>query len=208
MVAAVSQGVNVAEGRGAGGKDLVLRTKTEPRCKICMSPHRIAIEKLIIMRSNQEDNTDGQRVTRQYIMDFAQKEWGLYLTRENIDTHSEKHLGFKQAMEKTKRELGRQSDKLLQMTVLTEILADLDVDRALDEVIARGIKNMREEDGASITVDHLLKAIDSKKKHSSSSPVDALVDAAARAMNVVLDGVEKPKPEVIEGVVIEVQEEV
>lgn len=190
-----------------GGKLIAIRTKTEPRCKICMSPRRIEIEKLLVKRKNREKSEGGELVALPYIMRYAQKEWGLSLTEENLKGHEEKHFGYSQQVENAARQIARQSDVLLQTAVLTEILADLDVDKVLDEVIGRGLRNLREVDGASITVDHLLKAIDSKRKSGTASAIDSLVDAAAFSVTVKLEPIGRVQAPIIDAEIIEEENE-
>jgi hypothetical protein len=67
---------------------------------------------------------------------------------------------------------------------------------------------MREDGGATVTVDHTLKALDMKLKRSTANAVDALVDVAARAANIGLDVMEKEVGRLVDVEPIEEAEEV
>jgi hypothetical protein len=147
-----------------------------------------------------------EKVTYGFIIDYAMKQWNFYLTMENLQNHLENHFQIKKMQKRAADKIARASDKLARTAVVAEILAELNAEDALNEVMAYGLKNMREDEGVSVTVDHLLKAADLKLKRSNASAIDAFVDLAARAANIGMDILEEERGKLVdieEGEVVE-----
>jgi hypothetical protein len=183
-------------------------SKTEPRCKICMHPKRLQIEQLLVMRARGERyGPEQKKVTYPYVIELAQELWGLRLTEENIENHEARHFQVKKAIKRAKEQVANASDKLVKQAVIAEILQELNAEDVLDEVMAYGLKNLREEEGASVTVDHLLKATDQKLRRTQSAQLAELVDVTARAAKIGLDQLEKQAGTLVDVEEAEVEEE-
>lgn len=179
------------------GSELVhIPTRTEPRCKICTHHKRLEIEKLLVMQHKHECFGE-EKVTYQFIIDYAMKTWDFYLTLENLQNHLDSHFQLKKMAKRAADKVNRASDKLAKSAVLSEIMAELNAEDALNEVMAFGLKNMREDEGVSVTVDHLLKAADLKLKRSNASAIDAFVDLAARAATIGMDILEEERGKIV-----------
>lgn len=185
-----------------------IRTKTEPRCKICLHPKRIEIEQMMVLQARKERNEEtGHLWTIDDIQAYALKHWDFVITDENYRNHIEKHFCIRESVQKAARMVAKQSDKLLQTTVLTEILADLQTDAVLEEIIAFGVKNMRDDEGASITPDLMLKAIQEKNKRREDDEFKDMLALGARAANIGLDVLEQQQGSLIDIEEVEVEEE-
>lgn len=69
----------------------VLRIRDEPKCKICQSEQRDAIDALLELRANRGKDDAGRTVNEQYVRD-RMAEWGIpNPTRENVVVHWKKH---------------------------------------------------------------------------------------------------------------------
>ena len=166
---------------------VLVAATTERRCKICRDANRVDVDRLLIMRSRRESDDEGNRVNLEYIQAYALAKWGLELTKENIVVHFKKHVKYQENLDKVARRVGRESDKMMKTAVLQEVARGISNDDVLKEIIVSGLENMRSASGATVSVDHVLKAIDMQMKKSTSAAMDALVDAAAQAVGVCVD---------------------
>ena len=183
-------------------------SKTEPRCKICMHPKRLQIEQLLVMRARGERyGPEQKKVTYPYVIELAQELWGLRLTEENIENHEARHFQVKKAIKRAKERVANASDKLQKEAVVAEILQEYGAEGAVDQIWAMGLRNIFEDDGASITVDHTLKALDMKLKRSQSAQLAEFVDITARAAKLGLDHFEKQNGTLVDVEEAEVEEE-
>jgi hypothetical protein len=173
-----------------------------------MHPKRLQIEQLLVMRARGERyGPEQKKVTYPYVIELAQELWGLRLTEENIENHEARHFQVKKAIKRAKEQVANASDKLVKQAVIAEILQELNAEDVLDEVMAYGLKNLREEEGASVTVDHLLKATDQKLRRTQSAQLAELVDVTARAAKIGLDQLEKQAGTLVDVEEAEVEEE-
>lgn len=183
-------------------------SRTEPRCKICMHPKRLQIEQLLVMRARGERyGPEQKKVTYPYVIELAQELWGLRLTEENIENHEARHFQVKKAIKRAKERVASASDRLAKQAVVEEILQEFNAEDALDEIAAYGLKNIREDEGASITPDHTLKALDLKLKRTQSAQLAEFVDITARAAKIGLDQLEKQAGTLVDVEEAEVEEE-
>lgn len=158
--------------------------KTEGRCKICTHPKRLTLEALMVKQVNRESDDDGKRVTRAYIIGYAAREFGLRLTMENILGHQSKHFRYQESVNRMVGQLDGQSSRLLQVAAATEALGRVDRKALLDEFVVLGMGHIRDNDGATITPDLVLRAIDLQRKEGESGGVPDVWRAAAGAIQV------------------------
>ena len=190
-----------------------VQIKTEPRCKICSSPHRAEIEDLLCIRSDRATAwVEGkeQKVTAELLEEMAPRKWGITLNRVNMKRHLANHFrkGSPADMAGIKFEGGGEVARQMNAGELVHVAAD----EALDEVIDIGMALIREKP-EKVTVDHLLKAIGEKTKRKSDESRDKLLEglgaaiaASAGATKAVAEKLPDPSPPpAIEPVVVDAE---
>lgn len=174
--------------------------KTEPKCKICSSPHRGEIEDLLAIRSDGasiqlEDGTE-RRVTEEYIFGIAQERWGFRLNRNNIGTHFSKHFQkgnpavLKQAHSDAAEELIERIKRGEIPKKTPEELLDLIIGLAFEKAAF---------DPRSVTLDHGLKAVAEKTKRKQNDAQDELLAALGRSIEKSVDRIPLPEPRPVDG---------
>jgi hypothetical protein len=179
----------------------VRQIKSEKRCKICASPDRIEIDRLLELRSVGE-KIDGVRVTGDYVL-ARMGELGLRNpTLDNLKAHWKNHC------EVVSDELVGQLEGAV--TAALEALdqgATVDPDAALDRIVAAGMaeieQKIRNGQKVGISVDHILKAIDSKTRRGHTEAQSELLRSLGGGIESVFKkalggGEQKQLPEVVE----------
>lgn len=172
----------------------VLAIKSEPRCKLCQSPERAAIDALLEQRSNGESDDQGNRINLAYVLrQFAA--WGVANPNEdNVKVHWRKHCqkntsqvvaaANEQAAEAVIKILRGEGDPV-------DVNADLDklwaVGMAeLDARIARGERS-------GLTPDMLLKIAAEKSRRSHNETQDSLLHALVGGIGASLQQAASPR---------------
>jgi len=189
------------------GEDLVLHSKTEPKCKICMHPQRVAIERMLIDRSERRQDEQGRNINADYIIEAAQREWDFHLTLENLDTHTKRHLRYQAAKARFTRGLERMGDKQMRAAAVAQVAEELQISDLLEQILAYGKQNLEETDGAAIGPQELMKAIELKMKMQAAPAVNELNAAAARALQLDNDKKARDLAPTVDAEVLDEEEE-
>lgn len=176
--------------------------KTEPRCKICTSPHRGEIEDLIALQQRRGSLDDGTRVTMDYIKALAPERWGFRLNDPNLTTHGTKHFkaGDPQVLANRHEDAKLQLQEQARRGEIDRVAAD----DYLEQVIGIAAAKIK-ADPNSVTVDHGLKAVAELTKRKSDDAQQRQFELAglglARALGVadkLADKIATPAPAALE----------
>lgn len=189
-----------------------VQVRTEPRCKICQSPHRAEIEDILYLRSSGQLMESGIRPTTEWITQNAEALWGFKLNSNNLGTHFKGHFrpGTPDAQALAQRDT---------RTAVGQQIADTGIERVspeqfLESVIGIGMMTVR-NDPTRVTVDHALKAVAelTKRKHDETTAklMLALAGATGDAIGATAAAIERiptpdgasPSDEVVEAEVVE-----
>jgi hypothetical protein len=185
----------------------VVTKKSEPRCKLCRSPQRAAIDLLLLRRSRGDVDGDGVKITGDYLLEkFAQM--GVENpTKDNLTVHFGKHCEVVQAEE-------RQANADELDDVFGELLSgagtDIDVDASLRAVFKIGVKDLAAQyrNGTlKIGISELRQIADTLERRRKTDAESDLMRTFGRAMEGAMAAyvMEAPRPhgEIVEGEAIE-----
>ena len=160
----------------------VLKIKTEMKCKICSSEHADTINAMI--EKNARDKGKAGGYNQDKLIDEAQRNLGIKLTKDNLGIHGKKHIRLTddsdeqyqhqmsmqmggRALELATKEFGEGwEDRVLtndEMLTFVRIAAQHDM-----------ILRMQAGEKTGVTVDQGLKAVDSGTRRRSSESEDAM----------------------------------
>lgn len=183
----------------------VLPVKTEPRCKLCQSPHRHSIDELLEKRSKLESLDDGTRVNLEYCLSRF-LEWGVVNpTGENVKNHWRKHCRVSEdgAIE------AAQTAALLKLEEMDRNGVMVDVNRDLDWLWSLGIAEIRERvargDKSGISADLLLKVAAEKTRRQHNETQDDLMRALTGGVAQAFTQLGRPVSELPAGDVVEAE---
>jgi hypothetical protein len=179
----------------------VRQIKSEKRCKICASTDRTEIDRLLELRSIGE-KIDGARVTGDYVL-ARMGELGLRNpTLDNLKAHWKNHC------EVVSDEFASQLEGAANAALeAIDKGATVDADASLDRILAIGMAEVEEKarngQKVGISIDHILKAIDSKTRRGHTEAQSELLRSLGGGIESVFKkalggGEQKQLPETVE----------
>lgn len=177
----------------------VLPIKTEPKCKLCRSPHRADIDALIERRSNRESDEAGNRINLEYVC-ARLSEWGIVNpNEENIKNHWRKHCEVVSGTEKEEFEAALSELNQEMLDVMDA--SDGTIDGDLRVIFKLGMKRIRGRilrgEDPGVSVEHALKASAELTKRQDNEAKQELL--AALTGGIVHALAPAPTPKQIEG---------
>jgi hypothetical protein len=184
----------------------VLAVKTQATCKICKSPARADIDKLLEARSNREKDAAGNLINGEYVL-RAMKDFGIVNpTNDNMKIHWSKHC---QVVSEAviEQATAAVADKI---AALQEGAPHVDVDDNLRWLVSVGRAEIEarilEGRPSGVTVDHILKATAEMTRRHHNEATRDLLSLMGQGIAAALDrGPEKKELEsgdVIEGEIV------
>lgn len=174
----------------------VLPLKSEPKCKICSSPHRVELDDLLEIRSKRGD-LDGQRVNEAFVVE---KMIGFGIPNpnsDNIRVHWRKHCRVieDEVVEQAQAAL------VVRLQEMQENGVEVDINKDLDLMWAIGMTELQERiargDRSGISPEMLLKIAAEKTRRSHNETQDKLMGVLAGGIAHAISGgknvIELPK---------------
>jgi hypothetical protein len=176
----------------------VIAKHTELRCKLCASDQRERIDALLERRSKRERDEEGNAINLDYVLVELARLGIENPNADNVKNHWKKHCEVISEQEKT--EMAESVEGLVEK-LNDGTIEFADADAALDWIITQGVTEAQTKlqlgGKVGITIDQILKAIDSKTRRKSNEAQDELLRGLGGALGAwagkALEGGAQPK---------------
>lgn len=161
----------------------VLAKHTELRCKLCASEHRAQIDALLERRSKRERDEEGNAINLDYVLVELARLGVENPNADNVKNHWKKHCEYV-----SEAEVAEQQEAVEGMVekMNSGELEFADADAALDWIITQGVTEaeakLRLGGKVGITIDQVLKAIDSKTRRKQNEAQGELLRGLGGAL--------------------------
>jgi hypothetical protein len=175
--------------------DVVVRAiRQEQRCKLCKTPHRDEIDRLLLLRSQRASLDDGTPVNGEYVRARIAELGVENPTAENLTTHWKRHCEVVSAAEEKEIEMAVES---LLATVTLDELKGMTTAERLDLLEMQGYlelqARLKRTGKTGLTTDQLLRIAELKQRQKQNEDQRRFLGALGAGIVGAIGAAVKPQ---------------